>query len=61
MSGMPISDKDPVNGRELARILGISAVAAMRGGELTTAQKKRIDRIVKRAKDREDRKRSNKN
>lgn len=57
---MPISNHDDVNHRELARILGISAVAALRGGRLTDRQKRRIDEITKRAKEREDKKRTGK-
>lgn len=54
---MPITDQDNVNHREAARILGISLVAVMRG-ELTTAQKRRIDQILAKAKKREDAKRT---
>ncbi|WP_156722639.1 hypothetical protein [Streptomyces apocyni] len=50
---MPISDKDPINHRELARILGITAAAALRGGKFSAAQQRRIDRIVEDAKARE--------
>ncbi|GAA2118377.1 hypothetical protein [Streptomyces synnematoformans] len=57
---MPISNQDDINHRELARILGITGMAMLRGGRLTDRQKRRIDEITRRAKEREDKKRTGK-
>ncbi|WP_157874337.1 hypothetical protein [Streptomyces sp. AcH 505] len=54
---MSISDHDDIGHLDLARIARISAVAAMRGGVLTSKQKRALDRIAKQAKAREEKKR----
>ncbi|MGS2587070.1 hypothetical protein [Streptomyces hebeiensis] len=57
---MRISDYDDINHTEAARVLGISLVAALRGGELTTRQMRKLDRIAEKATKREDAKRAEK-
>ncbi|MFB7647152.1 hypothetical protein ACFC0S_16870 [Streptomyces sp. NPDC056084] len=54
---MPINDRDSVNHREAARILGTSLLAALRRGYLTDAEERRIDRTIERAEIREAEKR----
>ena len=39
-------DDPPLTAREALEIVRITGVAAMRGGVLTTAQQRRIDRIL---------------
>lgn len=56
---MRISDRDPVNHSEFARILGLTAVAAIKGGRFNARQKQRIDRIVEQARERESGRRKN--
>ncbi|WP_406345519.1 hypothetical protein [Streptomyces sp. NBC_00648] len=56
---MPISDRDDINHRELARIVGITAVAVLKGGRFSARQQKRIDQIIDRAHERETAKRRN--
>jgi hypothetical protein len=53
-----ITDRDDINHAEAARIGRIAAVAALRGGVLTTKQQNTIDRILAAAKKREDKKRA---
>lgn len=55
---MRITDNDDVSHTEAVRIGRIVAMAAVRGGELTTRQQNTIDRILARAKAREDKKRA---
>lgn len=55
---MPISDRDDIGHLDLVRIARIGAVAAMRGGVLTSKQQRALDRIAKQAKEREDKKRA---
>ncbi|KIF69232.1 hypothetical protein HY68_12575 [Streptomyces sp. AcH 505] len=55
---MPISDNDDISHLDLARIGRISAVAALRGGVLTSKQKRALARIAEQAKQREDKKRA---
>lgn len=55
---MKITDYDDVNHIEFAEITRISAMAALRGGVLTTRQQKRIDAILIRAWKREEKKRT---
>ncbi|MGA4844709.1 hypothetical protein [Streptomyces sp. G45] len=50
---MRINDRDAINHTELARILGTALFAALRRGHLTPAQKRKIDRIVAQAEERE--------
>lgn len=50
---MRISDRDDINHGEAARILGITAVAVLKGGRFSARQKRRIDRIVEQARERE--------
>jgi hypothetical protein len=51
---MAASDRlDGLNPLELARVLRIAGMAAIRKGELTTRQEKAIDRIVDKAKARQ--------
>ncbi|MFK0178580.1 hypothetical protein ACIQVR_21665 [Streptomyces xanthochromogenes] len=56
---MRINDRDPINHTEAARILGITAVAALKGGRFSARQQRRIDRIVEQAREREDALRKN--
>lgn len=49
---MRISDKDAINHTEAARILGTALFAALRGGNLTSRQKRKIDRIIAGAEER---------
>ncbi|MFD7443902.1 hypothetical protein [Streptomyces sp. NPDC059909] len=49
---MRITDKDDINHTELARILGISMRAAIRG-RFTTRQQARINQILEQARKRE--------
>lgn len=53
---MPITNRDDVNHREAARILGTSLWAGLRRGALTPQEEDRIDRILDRASIREDEK-----
>lgn len=53
-----ITPADDVNHSEAATITAITAVAAMRGGVLTTRQQRRIDAILAAAKKREDKNRA---
>ncbi|MFJ2399837.1 hypothetical protein ACIOUE_00935 [Streptomyces xanthochromogenes] len=55
---MPINDRDDVNHREAARILGTSLLAGLRRGYLTEAEERRIDRTIERAEIREAEKRA---
>lgn len=57
---MRITDNDDINHGEAALIGRIIAVAALRGGVLTTRQERRIDSILTKAKKREDKKRAQK-
>jgi hypothetical protein len=55
---MPINDRDDINHRELAKILGTGLWAGLRrGGHLTPAEERRIDRTIERARIREAEKR----
>lgn len=54
---MPISDRDDINHRELARVLGITVVAALRGGHFSARQQRTIERIAEGAEVREAEKR----
>ncbi|MFE3522244.1 hypothetical protein ACFXOD_11725 [Streptomyces sp. NPDC059161] len=56
---MRISDRDDINHGEAARILGITAVAALKGGRFSARQQQRIDRIVEQARERENARRKN--
>ncbi|MEV5940316.1 hypothetical protein [Streptomyces sp. NPDC051994] len=56
---MRISDRDPVSHSEAARILGITAVAVLKGGRFSDRQQRRIDRIVEQARERENALRKN--
>jgi hypothetical protein len=53
-----ITDRDDINHTEALRIGRITAMAVIRGGVLTTAQQKAIDRILANAKKREDKNRA---
>lgn len=55
---MRVNDRDDINHTEAARIGRITVMAAIRGGVLTTKQEKTIDRILAKAKKREDAKRA---
>lgn len=55
---MRITENDDINHAEAVRIGRIAAVAALRGGVMTTKQEKTIDRILAAAKKREDAKRT---
>ncbi|MFI5867692.1 hypothetical protein [Streptomyces sp. NPDC051546] len=50
---MRISEKDAINHTEAARILGTALFAALRGGNLTSRQKRKIDQIIAGAEERE--------
>lgn len=54
---MPISDRDDINHRELGRVLGITVIAALRGGRYTARQKRTIGKIAEGAEVRESEKR----
>ncbi len=55
---MKITDRDDINHTEALEIGRILAMAAIRRGVLTTRQENRIDKILARAKAREDKKRA---
>lgn len=55
---MRINDRDDINHTEALRIARIAAVAALRGGVMTTKQQNALDRILAKAKTREDAKRA---
>ncbi|MFK0238215.1 hypothetical protein [Streptomyces vinaceus] len=50
---MRITDKDAINHTDAARIAGTVLVAALRGGNLSARQKRKIDRIITGAEERE--------
>lgn len=54
---MTISDRDDINHRELARVLGISVMAALRGGHFSARQQRTLERIAEGAEVRESEKR----
>lgn len=57
---MRINNRDDINHTEALRIGRIVAMAALRGGVMTTAQQNTVDRILAKAKTREDAKRAEK-
>ncbi|MFJ3205851.1 hypothetical protein [Streptomyces sp. NPDC086989] len=50
---MRINEKDAINHTEAARIAGTVLVAVLRGGNLSGRQKRKIDRIIAGAEERE--------
>lgn len=55
---MRINDDNDINHTDTAKVIGISLMAALRGGNLTYRQKKRLDRIADQAAQREAKKRN---
>lgn len=55
---MRISDQDDINHSEAVQVFGIGFMAALRGGRLTSRQKRRIEVLAERARVREDKKRA---
>lgn len=55
---MRVTDKDDINHTEALRLGRIAAVAALRGGVMTTRQQQAADRILAKAKAREDKRRA---
>jgi hypothetical protein len=54
MPSTPADRLDGLGPLELARVIRIAGMAAVRKGELTTRQKNAIDRIVEKARTRRD-------
>lgn len=50
---MRVTDRDSITHTELIRIVGTALFAALRRGELTPQQMRKIDRIVAKAEARE--------